>query len=291
MPRTVDENYQYNLEHNVSQTSYLWEITRTDSTAYYFTDHDKDIDYDGNTYVSLWSADMSSIEQKAELSPDNFDFNVILNTTQISKNDLIAGLFDHAAITVYLVDRSLPGYTAISMITGRLGQVQIPDDHKATIEFRSLAQLLSQGIGRTYTHECDVDLGDSKCGITLGSYTFTGTVTSVIINQVFEDSTMSQANSYFNYGLLTWTSGDNNGISMEIKSYVATGGSFTLASPMPFTIQIGDGYSASAGCDKTKATCRDTFYNIINFRGFAEIPGMDKVNRIPDKNKNAGLHD
>ena len=51
----------------------------------------------------------------------------------------------------------------------------------------------------------------------------------------------------------------------------------SLSLPMPYTVQVGDGVTAIAGCDKTSETCKDKFSNLINFRGFPTIPGMDQL--------------
>jgi uncharacterized phage protein (TIGR02218 family) len=291
MTRTIGANLKNHLAEKVTTLNYLWKITRTDTTEFHYTDCDKDITYGGDTYKSLNSGSMSSIDQQSDLSPDNFDFEIILNDSDISKDDVVAGLFDFADVKVYLINRESIGDGVVNLINGKLGEAKIQDDHKATIEFRSLTQFLQQGIGRVYAHECDADLGDARCGVTLASYTYTGTVTSVINNQEFADNNMGQSNDLFNYGLLSWTSGNNNGINMEVKGYLASGGQFTLMSPMPFTVQIGDGYSVYQGCDKQKSTCINDFDNILNFRGFAEIPGTDLIHKIPDVNPNAGLHD
>ena len=37
----------------------------------------------------------------------------------------------------------------------------------------------------------------------------------------------------------------------------------------------------TAGCDKRFSTCRGTFANVANFRGFPHMPGNDFVIRIP----------
>lgn len=289
--RTVSANLKNHIAQNTTTVSYLWKITRTDSNEYFFTDADSDIEYNGDTYKTVNSGELSGIEQRSQLNPDNFDFQVILNNSDISKSHVVAGLFDHATVEVFLINRKSVSDGVINLIKGRLGEVQVLDDYKAIIEFRSLAQLLSQSIGRTYGHECDADLGDTRCGVTLASYTHTGSLTAVTNNQEFADNTLGQTDDYFNYGLLTWTSGNNNGLSMEVKDYKATGGTVTLVTPMPFTIATGDAFSVYRGCDKTKTTCINIFSNVINFRGFAEIPGMDLVNKIPDINPNAGLHD
>jgi uncharacterized phage protein (TIGR02218 family) len=63
---------------------------------------------------------------------------------------------------------------------------------------------------------------------------------------------------------------------MEIKQF-GTGGAMTLFMPMIDNITIGDTGTAVAGCDKTLATCRDTFDNVMNFRGFPHVPGNDRL--------------
>jgi hypothetical protein len=182
---------------------------------------------------------------------DTLEFDVILNDSGISRDDVIAGLFDLAEVEIYIINYETPADGVMQLISGHLGNALVQDDHLATIEFRSLAQKLNVSIGRTYTHECDANLGDSRCGITLASWTETGTVTSVTDNQNFFDSSRSEA---------------------------------------PFTVQIGDTYSVHRGCDKSYTTCLTPFANQINFRGFHAIPGMDKIQTIPDKNKDSGLH-
>jgi uncharacterized phage protein (TIGR02218 family) len=67
---------------------------------------------------------------------------------------------------------------------------------------------------------------------------------------------------------------------MEVKT--ASAGSITLALPMPYPIEAGDAYTASAGCDKNASTCAGSFDNILNFRGFPHIPGPDAVLAYPD---------
>ena len=290
MPRTVSANLKTHLAASVTTVSYLWKITRKDNTVFRFTDADKNIEYDSETYQSINSGSLSAIAQSANLAPDNFDYTVILNSSAIDKDDIIAGLFDYADVEIYLINRESPADGVITLIRGKFGQVKIIEDDKAFVEFRSLAQLLSQGIGRTYTHECDADLGDSRCGVTLASYTVTGTLTGVTDNQEFADSSRSEADDYFNYGVLTWTGGNNNGLSMEVKDFISSTGAFKLVSPMPFAVQVGDTYSVYKGCSKTKTACK-SFGNILNFRGFGEVPGPDWLYTVPDVNDDAGLHE
>mgnify|MGYP006935484015 CR=1 FL=1 len=82
----------------------------------------------------------------------------------------------------------------------------------------------------------------------------------------------------FDYGLITFTSGENAGLSMEIKSYVP--GQFVLQLPMPYPCVEGDEYTAIRGCNKAFATCRDTYDNVLNFQGEPHIQGTDKLIQV-----------
>lgn len=83
---------------------------------------------------------------------------------------------------------------------------------------------------------------------------------------------------YFDYGLITFTSGLNTGLSMEVKSYVP--GQITLQLPFPYAVAVGDAYTMHAGCDKSLATCRDRFSNLVNMRAFPYLPGIDKLVQV-----------
>jgi uncharacterized phage protein (TIGR02218 family) len=86
-----------------------------------------------------------------------------------------------------------------------------------------------------------------------------------------------------NAGRLTWTSGANKDLSVEIKVHRAVSGTdeFDLWQRAPRPIRVGDGFRVSAGCDKTHATCRAKFGNGLNFRGFPHMPGNDFIIRMP----------
>jgi hypothetical protein len=110
----------------------------------------------------------------------------------------------------------------------------------------------------------DVDITDTAV---YPAYTGGGTATL-----------LGDDSGYFDFGVLTFTSGANDGLSMEVRQY--TEGQITLALPMPYECQIGDTYSLIAGCDKTMRACGDKFSNVVNFRGFPHVPGNDKAVQV-----------
>ena len=262
------------MAQEVTTLATLWKITRKDATVYGFTDHTSNITYGGLEYVSAIGYAPSAVKTSAGLNVDNLEINAFFNSASITEVDLLAGLWDFAQIEIIRVN-----YNDLTMLhewirKGKIGNVKAG---KAAFnaEMRGMTQALQQSIGRIYSASCDANLGDERCGVTIGMYTVTGAVTTATSAKVFTDSARAEANGYFDGGLLTWTSGLNNGYKMEVKtfsSYV-----FTLHQAMPNATQIGDTYSVHTGCDKSIATCGSKFSNVINFRGFPHIPGYDRM--------------
>jgi uncharacterized phage protein (TIGR02218 family) len=100
-------------------------------------------------------------------------------------------------------------------------------------------------------------------------------------NADFVDTSRTEATGTFNYGKLTWTTGSNNGVSMEVKNWDNPSQTFSLWLPMPNAIQAGDTYSVYPGCDKRFTTCQTTFNNTVNFGGFPYVPGVGNILQYP----------
>lgn len=91
---------------------------------------------------------------------------------------------------------------------------------------------------------------------------------------------------FFDGGSVTFTSGDNIGIEIDIARFVDDGGYYLieLAAPAPFDITYGvsdgTGVILKIGCDGRWQTCKNRFHNQLNFRGEPGIPGTDVLFRI-----------
>lgn len=59
-----------------------------------------------------------------------------------------------------------------------------------------------------------------------------------------------------------------------------TAGSFRLQTPMSRIIPAGTTYVATRGCDRTWETCNNVYDNLINFRGFPFVPGVEKAYKV-----------
>jgi uncharacterized phage protein (TIGR02218 family) len=267
--------------HYASGTTTLaqgWKITRTDGAVYGFTNIDTSFVFNGVTYVASTGFTGTNIESKNDLSVDNLEVQAILDSASITEADLMAGLWDFASVEIFEVNYKDLTMSNRKIRKGKLGEVSIGRT-QFNVELRGMTQQLQQTIGEVYSPSCQADLGDSRCGINLASYTVTGTVTSATSKSVFTDSSRAEAAEYFEGGKITWTSGLNNGLSMEVKTF--SSGSFTLYLPMPYTVAVGDTYSVYPGCKKRyDEDCIGKFNNAISFRGYPHIPGLDKMMQV-----------
>ena len=262
----------------VTTLATCWKLTRRDSTVLGFTDHDVDIVYSGVTYKAATGFTPTALQNSGSLKVDNLDVEGMLSAGSITEADILAGLYDFAEIDIFQLNYNDTTQGDLKLRRGWLGEVSLYKQ-QFVAEVRGLTQRLSQTMGELYSASCRVALGDARCKVDLSAYTVTGTVSGVGSNVQFTDSSRSEATGVFGLGKITFTSGANNGLSMEVKEYINTGagGQLTLALPMPYGMTAGDTYSLSQGCDKTIATCFSRFNNVVNFRGEPLVPGLDRM--------------
>jgi uncharacterized phage protein (TIGR02218 family) len=262
------------LAQEVTTLATCWSIKRKDGVTLYFTSLDCDVVVDGNRYEAADSMSVSAVSSQAGLTVDNLEFEGMLSAAAITEEDILSGRYDHAEITIFIVNYADPAMGKLHLKTGWLGEVTLQGG-QFIAEMRGLTSRLQQAIGEVYTSGCRATLGDGRCKVNLASYTFTGSVTATEAAYAFKDSTKTQANSYFAGGVITFTSGANNGLRMEVRDFSA--GRFGLFLPMPNAIAVGDSFTVSAGCDKQFDTCVTRFTNALNFRGEPHVPGTDKI--------------
>lgn len=278
--RNIPAALQDHLDDTTTTMGCCWRITREDGIIFRLTDADVPVQLSDGEYTPTDAGRPSAIENTTDLTTGNLTVQQILSSDQITVDDLNAGLFDNAKVELYWINYENPGQGHITLFVGYFGQVEMHDDVDFEVELKSLSTILEQSVARQYTQQCDADFGDSRCGLSVEDYTYSGTVTAVTDNQIFTDTSITEEDNYYKYGKLTWTSGNNNTYQVEVKNQTA--GQITLFLPMPYSIEVGDTFNVIAGCDKYFNTCKNKFDNVINFRGFPHVPGRDSIGTYPD---------
>ncbi len=272
--QSISESLATHLNQEVTTLATCWKIMRADGVAYYYTDHDRDLVIEGDSYKAASLMSPSAVTSQLNLATDNLELEGMLTDDGLGEDDILSGKFDHARITIFIVNYADIVAGKLALKHGLLGEVSLKNG-MFVAEIRGLSSVLQQTIGEVYTPSCRAKLGDGRCGVGLASFTVSGTITAVEGAHAFSDSARMEDHHYFAYGIISFTSGDNTGLSMEIREFFSS--RFSLFLPMPHAVQVGDAYTAVAGCDKRFDTCIARFSNAINFRGEPHVPGTDKM--------------
>lgn len=286
MIRDISAGLLNDLQQRVTTLCVCWKIVTDDGTVRCYTNRTSTFSYDdgtgARTYKPAIGISPTSIEQSTGTGIDNLNIIGILSTSEISEVDLLTGVYDNAIITVFFLNYMNLSNGHCILIKGRVGEIRL-SNAIFDVELRSLTQLLSQDIGDIITPICNAVFCDARCGLNPASYTSTGTITSVVSNREFRVSSFSGLGvNILASGVLTFTSGDNNGVKYDIKANDNVGGNgrIELQEEATRTVQIGDTVSVIRGCNKLITTCSSTYNNAKRFRGFPHVPGVDTYLRI-----------
>lgn len=266
------------LDQNVTRWAMCWRVQRSDGVALGFTSHDRPLDIDGQRYVSSPGFSPSAITASSRLDVDGLNISGALNSSAITEEDLAAGLFDEAALDIFLVDWADPSAGRIDMAAGTLGEVRYGTD-AFEVECRSALQLLQTPITEAFSPECRADLGDKRCQLDLHRYTYRCSASTGGTGDVVNLAGLPADVSVFAYGRLRWLTGGNAGLDQPVLS--AVGAAVTLREPPPRPVLSGDVAEIRAGCDKRLLTCRSRYANQLQFRGEPFVPGPDSMLSYP----------
>ncbi|AXS39968.1 DUF2163 domain-containing protein [Breoghania sp. L-A4] len=290
--KTLDPGLAEHVSGGATSLCTCWKATRGDGVTLGFTDHDRDIAFDGTLFAADSGPQASEATAGPGLAVGGEEIFGAFSSEALSAADLEAGLWDRARIEVWRVNWRAPSERVLLRV-GEIGEVTRAD-RAFRAEVRSLAQALEEVRGRVFSHLCDADLGDARCGVDLEDPAFraTGVVLAGQSARRFSASGLQGfADGWFERGLLRWLTGGNAGASIEVAAHAAgeTSASLELWLEPAAAIVPGDTFTLTAGCDKRAGTCEARFANLINFRGFPHMPGNDFVLSYP--NRDTGRND
>ena len=282
MKTGISAALQAHYEQETTTLATLWKITRRDGLVFTYTDHDKAIVFNSLTYVATAGYDAGAFKTAAAMNVDDVNLTGLLMIDAITAADIEAGLWDGAKVEISEVNYEDLTMDENVLRFGEIGEIQ-RDGQLFRVELRGLMQYLQNNFGRLVTASCDADLGDARCGVNLEALRVFGDVTAFVSQRQFTADFGATTGvggdaNYFRYGVVTWITGLNSGISMEVQSYSASG-VFVLQLNMPYAIAVSDQFSAVPGCNKIGRTgdCLNKFNNYPRFRGFEDVPGQAKI--------------
>lgn len=286
------EGLYAHLETGTTTVCRAWEIARRDGTWFGFTDHDRDLSFDGKVFKANSGLTARALQQTTGLSVDNTEAMGALSDFALTEADILAGRFDGAALTGWQVDWTNTD-NRILTFRGTIGEIARAGG-AFQAELRGLTESLNQPQGRAFQRSCPAVLGDGQCQFDLSQPGFAVELAAEDITgrRVFGFAELAgHEDRWFERGRLVVLSGAAKGLVGIIKNdrLDQTARSIELWQAIGPEIQPGDMLRLEAGCDKRAETCRFKFSNFLNFRGFPDIPGEDWLTSYPVSSQaNAG---
>lgn len=258
-----------------------WRVTRRDGVTLGFTDHDCDLRFDGTVFRAGSGLSAAALSQTSGLSVDNTEALGALSDAAITEADIDAGRYDGAAVEAWLVQWAAPANRVVQF-RGTLGEITHAGG-AFEAELRGLAEALNTPRGRVYQKPCSAVLGDAACRVDLNAAGYVAEAVAVEIAGarvfLFEGGDVAGFEPrWFERGVLRVESGAAAGLSGAIKRdrFDAEGRRrVELWDGLHAEVAPGDALRLTAGCDKRAETCRLKFDNLLNYRGFPDIPGED----------------
>lgn len=202
------------------------------------TSHTRDLKLLGHAGVIFESAQgvvPSAVDHEVGLSSAGLEVDAVFELNIISEESVASGDWDGAYFEVFQVNYEVPEMGEMVMFSGYIGDVKTYGQ-RFRAEGRPMSSKAALEFGNLYVPQCiALNLGDGKCKVPLGTVgspayaagdggviTIGGTVTGGGSNTEFADSTRSEVNGYFDYGVIKFTSGVLAGRMSEVQSFISS---------------------------------------------------------------------
>lgn len=235
--------------------------------------------YDGHTYQPAALTPTRFDERRDFRQSNQTEITVSLSDLNVAEADIRAGRWDRARLLIQFIDYTNLAAAPVRKWRGVFSKANPVNGRLLRAEFVSLSSQFRVLIGRAYQPDCRVpEYGAGRCqkNLAAAGEIKTGTITAVSDNGQFEISNV-QADGYFNHGKFFFTSGANADLPARVvKSQ--TGAGVILNEEFPYTVAVGDAFTAHRGCDRKIETCIDRGQG-ANMDAEYGIPGRSNLNR------------
>lgn len=288
---TAAERLVEHLATGATTVCRAWAVTRKDQQVLGFTDHDRDLRFDGVIFRANTGLTARALQQATGLSVDNTEAVGALTAAAVTEADLIAGRYDGARVQAWLVNWASVE-DRLLQFSGSFGEI-VRSGGAFRAELRGVTEGLNLPQGRSFQKTCSAVLGDGHCRFDLNRPGFSTErpVETVLEGRVFRfEDIAGFPDRWFERGRARMITGVGAGVIGLIKNdrigpYARE---IEVWQPLDLRIVAGDVIRLEPGCDKRADTCRGKFGNFNNFRGFPHVPGEDWLISYP---VSAGVND
>lgn len=201
-----------------TRSATCWKITLKSGTIKTFTTFNRDLTFQFLRYVAAKSYDPTDIQSKDTLSVDNLQVTGVLSSPSITEDELRAGIWDFAAIEIFVVNYGDMSQGNLILRCGNLGEVRTGKGmFQAAIS--GLMQAYSRSRGELTSPSCRYQLYEPRCGVNEAANTVTGTLEGISEDRMtLFDSNRAEAGPTGGRAIVGITNADPGVVSMTVES-------------------------------------------------------------------------
>lgn len=239
------------------------------SESWFYTNADRDIDYNGDTYVAEYIT-RNRIMQTDDISKNGISLSV-MRTNAVGSKYYQSAQLNPVSVTVFREHYSDGEF--ITYWKGRIGTAK-SSGSKISLECESIfTGLRRSGLTGRDTKMCRHALyssGHGMCNVSKAAFAVAVTVDAISGVAVTAAGASAYPDGWFVGGMLE----DVNGNARFITHHA--GDSLTLISALD-TLTVADEVNAYPGCDRLFGTCNSKFNNTLHFGGAPWFPNRNPL--------------
>lgn len=277
-------------------------IVATNGRVVRFTEYPIDMPMsNGEVYMAGSGYEFSGYSATSSFAASSMDLQGIMKAaiTHLSLDEVSSGVWDNARAYLFATSFIAPIEDEEPCAAYLFGSAETTDENQYVLQFMALIDALSQSTGETYSPTCSNTLFDqnldgtmlpvsqSRCsgprsapdGPVMTAYKVTGTLTAVTDQYYFTDSARGEADDWFAYGAIRFTTGPNVGLKpIQVKAF--SSGNIQLFDAMFYLPTVGDQYEMIPGCRRDINACRNKYSNVINIKAQPHVPSPSQYAQI-----------
>lgn len=255
----------------------LYEFEYEDGTFERFTSFSRPVTFQSNTY-SPAPISRDNQEQEATIKVGTMRVSLKLsdyNKTLIDLNKIINNRqLDRGKLNLYQAEYNNEDSNYRLKFAGSTGKVEV-SRMSLEMEFRDIFFTLKKNVpSNIYAEQCNLIFGGDLCTVDIDVYKVTGSAQSGSDDRTIIDSARSEADGYFDRGMVRMVTGALAGEESTVQEYNT--GELKLMPPFSGDVQVGDQYIAWPNCQKAYSGCAG-FTNTENFLGFRHVPRPEQM--------------
>ena len=166
--RAVPDSLAAAIEGGAAALCTCWIVTRADGVRLGFTDYDAPLAVEGVACAAATGWTGGAADAALGFDPGSASAQGILESAALDEADIVAGLYDGAAVEAWRVDWSDPA-SRVRLWRGTIRRlVRAGDGFSAEID--GPLAVLERTAGRSYDRSCDAVFGDARCRVDLAAY-------------------------------------------------------------------------------------------------------------------------